>query len=294
MGRRTSVSDEDKPIMSVEGWEDGVHYVKHLAKLDRWELQAADKLTVHVGDQDIVLLQDPHSNHLGGYIWLSSVVFCSYMDALAKIPKKRNDRQEWIHLDHDKLWVELGSGVGLIGIMLAKLGIERVVITDIDELVPAMERNVEANALASWSISGRKANEDATAASWKGSVTVEPLLWNDDVAIKHIKSLGQIDYIVACDCIYSEASAVDLVATMDKLATNDTVIICLSEVRNQAAQDTFLEQARAIFHVDLVPQPQWQKKILGVEFEETLNLYRLSRTPLNQGKHHKKRRDSQK
>ncbi|ORX57486.1 hypothetical protein DM01DRAFT_1334105 [Hesseltinella vesiculosa] len=273
MGQKTS--DDDHPILTVEGWEDGEHYVRHLRKLDRWDLQSADRLTVHVGDHDIVLLQDPHSDHLGGYIWLCSVVFCSYMDALAKNHKRRNDRQEWIHMDQDKLWVELGSGVGLIGTMLAKLGLERVVMTDIGDLVPAMERNVEANELLTWSISGRKAN----ATDNRHSVIIEPLLWDDDEAIRHIKSLGDIDYIVACDCIYSEASAMDLVHTMDKLASPETLIICFSEVRNQAAQDTFLHHAQTLFHVDLIPQEQWKKKIKGLEFEETLNLYRLCKTP---------------
>ncbi|ORZ19610.1 hypothetical protein BCR42DRAFT_348262 [Absidia repens] len=254
MGKRASIS-EHKHIATVSGWEDGKHYERPVTKLDRWELQSADKLVIHMDGHDIVLVQDPHSNHLGGYIWLSSIVFCSYLVSLHNgMHKGRGHRHEWIHMDHSKRWVELGSGVGLIGLMLHRLGVENVIVTDIEELLPIIEKNVEANDVLVQSISGRRSNEKSMelCASMPTAVVVEPLLWNDDDAIHHVKSAGPIDYIVACDCIYSEASAVDLVLTMDKLAGPDTTIICLSEVRNQAAQDTFMEQAKSLFTYTVV------------------------------------------
>lgn len=283
---------EEKPIATVEGWEDGQHYVRHLTKLDRWELQNADKLTIHIGEHDIILVQDPHSNYLGGYVWLSSIVFCSYLDALhAIVHKRRGDRHEWIHLNHDKKWVELGAGVGLLGLMLHRLGVEHIMMTDIEELVPTLEKNVEANNILVHSITGRRENQTTDAT--KG-ITIEPLLWNDDEAIQHIKSDGKIDYILACDCIYSEASAMDLVATMDKLADPETIIICLSELRNQAAQDKFMEEAKKIFIVELIPPLQWQKKVTNVAFDETLNLYRLYKpsNDKNSSRHGKKKKRS--
>ncbi|KAI8332558.1 putative methyltransferase-domain-containing protein [Chlamydoabsidia padenii] len=277
MGKRLIVS-EDKPIATVSGWEDGQHYERPVTKLDRWILQSADRMVIHIGERDIILVQDPHSNHLGGYIWLSSLVLCSYLDALhAGMNKGRGQRHEWIQMDHSKRWVELGSGVGLVGLTLHQLGIDNVIMTDIAELIPMLEKNVEANGVLVQSISGRRENP-VSMDDGCTSMVVEPLLWNDDTAIQHIKSAGPIDYIVVCDCIYSEASAVDLVITMDKLAGPDTVIICLSEVRNQAAQDTFMEQAQALFSVDLVPPVQWRKKVTDVTFDETLNLYRLSKS----------------
>lgn len=270
---------QDKPIATIEGWEDGEHYERSVTTMDRWELQSAERLVIHIGQHDIVLLQDPHSPHLGGYVWLSSIVFCSYLDSLhSGMHKGRGHRHDWIHLDHGKRWVELGSGVGLIGLMLNKLGVENIVVTDIDALVPTIEKNVEANGILVQSISGRRRNEKTMedCASMPTAIVVEPLVWNDEDAIRHIRSTGgPIDYILACDCIYSEASAVDLVLTMEKLAGSDTMIICLSEVRNQMAQDTFLEQAKAFFTVELIPPVQWQKKVAGIHFDGTLNLYRL-------------------
>ncbi|KAI8336595.1 putative methyltransferase-domain-containing protein [Chlamydoabsidia padenii] len=277
MGKQFNIS-KDKPIATIEGWEDGQHYKRSVTTLDRWELQSAEQLTIHIGQHDLVLLQDPHSPHLGGYVWLSSIIFCSYLDAIhLGMHKGRAHRHDWIHLEHGKRWVELGSGVGLIGLMLHKVGVENIVMTDIDELVPTIEKNVEANGILVQSISGRRENKKSMddCSSMPTAVVVEPLVWNDDNAIRHIKSSGPIHYILACDCIYSEASAVDLIMTMDKLAGPDTLIICLSEVRNQVAQDTFIKQAQSVFLVELVPPNQWQKKVTNIRFDGTLNLYRL-------------------
>lgn len=259
--------EDEPPIATIEGWEDGQPFTRGVHKLDRWALQSADTLHVHVGPHNVTLVQDPHSNYLGGYIWLTSIVFCSYLERLSS----KRDRHGWISLDRNKRWVELGSGVGLIGIMLHKLGIEDVVITDIGELVKTMEKNVEANDINIRSISGRRKNEKED-----NFIVVDPLLWGNEEEMDSIKAGGDIDYIVACDCIYSEASAMDLVNTMDYLSCDKTTIICISEVRNQAAQDKFMSEAESIFQVELLPAIQWQKKVNHqVEFDETLNLYRL-------------------
>ncbi|KAI9493266.1 putative methyltransferase-domain-containing protein [Zychaea mexicana] len=279
-GNGSAAVGDDEPgqrsIATIEGWEDGEYYQRAVTKLDRWELQSADRLTFHFNTTQVVLVQDPHSNHLGGYIWLTAIVFCTYLESvLASVNKKGGKgkkRHEWIHMDHGKRWVELGSGVGLIGIMLAKLGIENVIITDIADLVDIMERNVEANGLRVRSLSGRRKND----AEQDHSVVVEPLLWNDAEAIAHIQSAGPIDYLLACDCIYSEASAVDLVLTMDALATESTSVICVSEVRNEAAQEKFMEEAKERFTVEELAPHAWQDKACSqTAFNETLKMYRM-------------------
>lgn len=262
------IEEEEPPIATIEGWEDGQPFKREIHKLDRWELQSADTLTIHIGSYDIVLVQDPHSNYLGGYIWLSSIIFCSYLERL----KKKKDRRGLINLDPSKRWVELGSGIGLLGIMLHKLGIEDVTMTDIGELVNTMERNVEANQIAVKSISGRRKNQTN-----ENTIVIEPLLWNNKQEMDYIKSTGDIDYILACDCIYSEASAIDLVETMYYLSNEKTTIICISEVRNQAAQDKFMTEALSKFRVELIPAIKWQKKINQVKFDETVNFYMLNK-----------------
>ncbi|KAI9254840.1 putative methyltransferase-domain-containing protein [Sporodiniella umbellata] len=261
----------EKAIATIEGWEDGKKFRRSIHKLDRWALQSADTLTLHIGSHDIVLVQDPHSNYLGGYIWLSSIVVCTY---LLRLSSKKLSRHDLVNIDPNKRWVELGSGVGLIGIMLHKIGIREVIMTDIGELVKTLEKNVEANQIVVKSLSGRRKNTTN-----ENTITVEPLLWNNKQEMDYVKSAGDIDYIVACDCIYSEASAMDLVETMDYLSDEKTTIICISEVRNQAAQDKFVEEASNRFNIELIPPIKWQKRIDNqVKFDETLNFYRLNKS----------------
>ncbi|KAG1474105.1 hypothetical protein G6F56_000551 [Rhizopus delemar] len=262
--------EEEKAIATIEGWEDGKKFRRGIHKLDRWALQSADRLTIHLENHDVVLVQDPHSNYLGGYIWLSSIVVCSY---LMRLSKKKSSRHDVVNLDPSKRWVELGSGVGLIGIILHKLGIGEVIMTDIGELVNTLEKNVEANEIAVKTLSGRRKNK-----ANESTIIVEPLLWNNKQEMDYVKSAGDIDYIVACDCIYSEASAIDLVETMDYLSNEKTTIICISEVRNQAAQDKFIQEASSRFSIELIPPVRWQKKIDEVKFDETLNFYRLNKS----------------
>jgi len=268
-----SVTD-GPPIATISGWEDGQQFTRALSKLDRWELQAADILTVHIEDVNIQLAQDPHSPHLGGYVWLSSMVLCSYLQNLAL--HHRRDRHEPVKVDDKATWIELGSGVGLMGIMLAKLGVQRVVMTDIEELVDTMTTNVTLNGMICKDLDGREIGTSPPTGKEEGQVVVAPLFWGDKEAIMKTKDRYKPDYILACDCIYSEASAIDLVETMALLCTPTTIIVCMSEVRNQAAQDAFIREAKRLFDVELVPTVKWHGKVAKhIAFDETLNLYRL-------------------
>ncbi|RUP24754.1 hypothetical protein BC936DRAFT_138897, partial [Jimgerdemannia flammicorona] len=76
--------DEPPPVATISGWEDGVPFTRSVSRLDRWELQGADTLTIHIGDLDIQLTQDPHSPHLGGYVWISSFALSSFFQNLVE------------------------------------------------------------------------------------------------------------------------------------------------------------------------------------------------------------------
>lgn len=261
-------SDPPPPIATISGWEDGVPFTRSVTRLDRWELQNADTLTVHLGTLDVRLAQDPHSPHLGGYVWVSSFALCSYFQNLAEEQHSGSggsrdgdsDTRDPVRLDTSSTWIELGSGVGLMGIVLARLGVGRTIMTDIPELVPQMRANIEANM-------------DSSSA---GTVVAEPLVWGDIPAAERLARESPPDHILAVDCIYSEASARGLVETMDTLAHPRTRVLCMSEVRNQAAQDVFMEEARGLFEVVLMPTEAWHGRVAKhIKFDETLNFYVL-------------------
>jgi hypothetical protein len=56
-------------FIRVAGWEDGQKFEKDLEGLDRWTTQSADTLQITITDKiKVIIKQDPHSRHLGGYV----------------------------------------------------------------------------------------------------------------------------------------------------------------------------------------------------------------------------------
>jgi predicted nicotinamide N-methyase len=257
---------------SAQGWEDGEFYRRERMPLtlDRWQLQAGDELTLHFPAplDDIQLHQDPHSPHLGGYVWSCGIIL-SYMSMhIAK---------------HHKavMVLELGAGItGLPSIAWHRLGARRVFVTDIEALIPALQRNLESNRMSK---KKKKKNGGGgemipLALEWQPDMTMEqlrevvPEQWQDD--------LQKLDTIVMCDCIYSEASATALVATLRVVcegitATSGPRIDCVSEIRNADAQERFVREAEAYFDVRLVPCAEWHALVPDACRLDYVNYYQL-------------------
>ncbi|PRP88691.1 lysine-specific demethylase 8-like [Planoprotostelium fungivorum] len=216
----------------LEGWEDGVKFSREVDSLDRWATQSAIQVT------------DPHSPHLGGYLWDSSSLFCCYLESATACGA----------LDlRDKTCIELGSGVGLVGVMLAKLKTHRVIMTDIQELADVMRENLNIN---------RGEESKSALVTERDVLYAAPLFWGDKEAADHIietyvRPQEYPDYLFAVDCIYSEASASGLVVSMDHLCGPDTIIYCISEQRNEEAQRKFKEEAEKIFDLKVTPREEW-------------------------------------
>ena len=87
--------------------------------------------------------------------------------------------------------IELGAGLGLVGLAAAALGFD-VVLTDRTECVPLLEDGIRANQLGS-------------------RATARALEWGD---VRAAEELGTFDLVLASDCIYETAVAPRLVETM--------------------------------------------------------------------------------
>ena len=174
-------------------------------------------------------------------------------------------------------FVELGAGVtGLPSIALLRMGKE-VVTTDIHALVPTLQRNLDGNTRDDF-----------------GYAEAQPLVWThqDDPALaqsiekimRNERFRNGFDGIAMCDCIYSEASAPALVdtiralsqATLERSGTAP-MIICFSEIRNQAAQDEFVRclGARKDFEWTLLLPSEWHRFVPLECRLEYINLYHI-------------------
>ena len=174
--------------------------------------------------------QDDYTNSSGMSIWRGAEVLCEYLQDHSKLIK-------------DKTVLELGSGVGLCGIIVHKLGARRVLVTDGDiDVLNNLRENVQINCPTS--------NND------NNSVSCPQLIWGKN--LNEFKKLyGTSQVIIATDVMYITASIHPLFQTVrELLATNENdkeeaqdddgggVFICVNLNDWQAPMETVLDIAK--------------------------------------------------
>lgn len=137
--------------------------------------------------------------------------------------------------------VELGAGVGVVGIVLAKLG-ACVISTDLQKVLPLLDTNVREN------------NVTLDQSKTHGWVQVEELEWGAAGSIEKAKSLATPapDFVLAADCCYIDGdgptpSTEDFVLTCRTLCGPRTKVLVASERRADEVRRCFLEQAHMYF-----------------------------------------------
>ncbi|KAJ1535359.1 hypothetical protein HK096_002703, partial [Nowakowskiella sp. JEL0078] len=177
---------------------------------------------------NLLIHQDILGNHgIGSTIWDSALVLAKYLEKrLNNIPwvphahrfnpqqfgRDLRDRENILRI------VELGSGTGLVGIVVAKVLANnkipsRVVLTDKRGALPLLQKNVD----------------DCTSLLVDVTVTVEELDWTE-ISIEG-RFLDQFDIILAADCIHWPELFDPLISTMLKLSDSNTEVIISYERR---------------------------------------------------------------
>ncbi|KAG0204552.1 hypothetical protein BGX28_003558 [Mortierella sp. GBA30] len=166
-----------------------------------------------------------------------------------------------------RIWdriIELGAGTGYVGIALAKRlrPSATLVLTDLEEVIPLLERNVRDT------LHRRVGNEDSTTAiSLISSVLsapaseqqhscakleVEPLAWGNSSHAARILSKGRVDYIVASDLVYFPELYPPLLQTLREIADLETRVIFGYKDRAQWKEMPFWEQFGRFFEIEVV------------------------------------------
>lgn len=169
--------------------------------------QAVQELVVRVCDQEVRLAQKPNEA-IGTMIWQSALVLSSHLQMLpyGTLAGKRI--------------LELGAGLGLVGITAALLGAKEVCLTDIEEVLPILERNVERNCPANPS-----------------NAVVKKHRWGESM-----ENLGApFDVVVAADVVYIEEYFEPLVWSLAEASTPETKILFAYKSRWQAIEVQFFE-----------------------------------------------------
>ena len=159
-------------------------------------------------------------------MWTAAIQLSKYIEAAAA----RGD------IPHGATMVEIGSGTGLVGLVGAAVG-GSVSVTDLDYVIPRLERNVAAN---------------VEVLSQRGStcpVKVAPLHWGET----DVSPFVPCDYVLACEVIYSDTTVPLLVQALKDLSTPQTTVILAYDLRGRVGVEEFF--AVAVFSFILITYP---------------------------------------
>lgn len=133
------------------------------------------------------------------------------------------------------------AGTGLLGIVFSSL-VRQYTVTDIQDLVPLIIKNLALNNVVDRAASVRSKSE-----STRGNVRAEALDWvslhNCSLTARHSAySYPPIDLLLVVDCIYHPSLLPALVDTINHLATPErTAVLVVVELRAEDVVREFLE-----------------------------------------------------
>ncbi|RQM20314.1 hypothetical protein B5M09_006708 [Aphanomyces astaci] len=155
-------------------------------------IQCCRSVWVEGVDRFITLAESPGNlGSIGGKLWDSSLILTAYLAAHPAVVSGK-------HV------IELGSGLGLVGLACASLpAVASVVLTDIDDVVPLLEYNVRLNDLSD-------------------KASVKPLWWG--TSIEHLFN-APYDVVLLSDVVYDPFGYKPLVASLRDLTSPDTTIL---------------------------------------------------------------------
>lgn len=182
---------------------------------------------VRCGDVTLELEQEQRAGAAlgtGAVLWDSGVVLARYLQVASSsgsLPVAGDLKGRRV--------LELGAGVGLCGILAARCGATEAVLTDLEPVVPLLQRNTDAAA---------EAGERNTC-----TLRVEALPWGDLEAVEAVGA--PFDVVLVADCVYEKSDIPALVRTIRAAVDDDGgVALCAVKARYGAAERRFLRLSK--------------------------------------------------
>lgn len=154
----------------------------------------------------------------GAWIWDSAMVLSQWMSD--QVPSEYDF--------NGKTVVELGAGTGLPGLTAAKLGASKVILTDIQQLIPVLQKNVEVNELGD-------------------RMTVCLFVWGSELPVQ-LSELEHVDLVLLSDVFFDASDMSALAKTLKEVCRNETTLWAATEVRPWTA-DSLKELASEGFEI---------------------------------------------
>ncbi|BDA47437.1 probable EEF1A lysine methyltransferase 3 [Coccomyxa sp. Obi] len=217
--------------IEIEGWEDGQPFTRTLDVLDRWAAHSSSKVSVKARGVQITIKQSPGALSeqrvgVGACLWDASFVLTAFLAGL---------QVSW----GNTTVVELGAGLGLPGIFLAKKG-AKVTFTDRQAVLPLLLENVQHNAQVS---PGDMRDQ--------GSGRVVELDWSHPNSMEVVETLRTPipDFVIAADCLYideggSTPDVEHFVRVCASLCGPSTQCFLAMEQRSTIVMEVFFAKAK--------------------------------------------------
>jgi protein N-lysine methyltransferase METTL21D len=157
---------------------------------------ASPVVELPVGGAVLMFEQDNDSFEVGTSVWPSSLVFVKFVERC--IRDLALPFADVLHFPGTRA-MELGSGCGLAGLGLSRLG-----LTDIAAVLPALCRNLRRNRV-----------------HLSRTPRLAQLHWNCPAHLATLATPRRFDLVVAADVVYVQESVPHLIAAMDALADAD-------------------------------------------------------------------------
>jgi predicted nicotinamide N-methyase len=188
--------------------------------------------------------EDQEDADTGLTIWDGSVLLAKYLEHLSRSPNGNSLKGSRV--------VELGSGVGLVGISCGALG-ANVFLTDLPYCIPTLEKNIQRTiAQTEW---GEAQAKDglADAQTIPGSMAAAPLDWTDFA--NNTVLTTKIDWVVGADIVWLEPLIPPLVRLLHAIAVQNKgcKFLIAYQSRSKRADEILYDELRAkSFHVGTV------------------------------------------
>ncbi|OQS02552.1 hypothetical protein THRCLA_21394 [Thraustotheca clavata] len=184
--------------------------------VDPLGIQCCRSVYVDEIDKYITLAESPGHLGIAGKLWDSALILTTY---LARNP----------HLLKSKRVLEVGSGLGLVGMVCAFLGAKSVTLTDMDEVVPMLNYNIRLNNL-------------------QKNAVAKALCWGSPA--DHLEP--PFDVVVMSDVVYDPTGYSPLVQSILDVSVNTTKILMAHRSRHPQEKD-FFDQLDKYFTVKSIP-----------------------------------------